>query len=428
MANLTLKTVKAMKGDGKDIVYWDDEEGRFGLRVTARGVKSYVIQYRNAQRISRRLTIGRDGTWTPHQARAEAAELLRIVDRGGDPAESKKADREAITVAQLCDEYMEAARKGTITSASGKPKKASTLHQDESRISAHIKPLLGKRPVKDLTQAHVRRFYEDVAGGKSKRVEATSKKRGKSIVKGGRTAAKRCVGLLGGMITFAVRRGYRAEGLSPAQGIGMAADRRRSFRIELDGWRAFGEKIEAAQNGGECWQALTIARLLTLTGCRKEEIGGLQWSEIDFEGGCLKFKRLANDDDRVKSGTVRPIGKAALLILKAIKPENVNGDAYVFSGAGKTAKPYQGLAKAWKRMGIDFPPHCLRHAFGSAAENDCGIHESTVSALLGHKKKGSVTRDYIMKPDAVLLAAADKISEWIAQAMSPDGNGAQNSV
>ena len=58
MANLTLKTVKALKSDGRDVVYWDDEKGRFGLRITAMGIKSYVIQYRNAQGRSRRLTIG----------------------------------------------------------------------------------------------------------------------------------------------------------------------------------------------------------------------------------------------------------------------------------------------------------------------------------------------------------------------------------
>jgi len=195
MANLTLKTVKALRGDGKDIVYWDDEEGRFGLRVTAKGVKSYVIQYRNAQGRSRRLTIGRDGTtWTPHQARAKAAELLRIVDGGGDPAEGKRADREAITVARLCDEYMQAARSGTVASASGKPKRASILHQDESRISAHIRPLLGSKPVKDLSQAQVRYFYEAVVSGKIARVSLTGKKRGK-VYRYGRS--HRCKALCG---------------------------------------------------------------------------------------------------------------------------------------------------------------------------------------------------------------------------------------
>ncbi|MGO9461831.1 MAG: tyrosine-type recombinase/integrase [Rhodomicrobium sp.] len=429
MPRLTIKTVKAFPVTGADAVYWDEEKKGFGLRITANGAKSYFIKYRNAQGRSRYLTIGKHGDWTPEQAREQASKLLRQVDTGIDPAETKQDARTAITVAQLCDEYMEAARKGAVASPSGKRKKASTLHQDESRISAHIKPWLGKLPVKDLTQAQVHQFYEAVLCGKTARVSVTGKKRGKSIVTGGPTAGKRCVGLLGGMMTFAARRGYRPQGANnPAQRIGMPKDGSRDFRLEAEGWRSFAQKIKAAEDQGMCWRATTIARLLALTGCRKEEIGGLEWSEIDFEGGCLKFKRLSNDDDRVKSGTVRPIGTAALRILKAIKPEGANGNAYVFPSSLATPKPYQGFAKAWKRMGIDFPPHCLRHAFGSAAENDCGIHESTVSALLGHKKRGSVTRSYIVKPDAVLLAAADKISEWIAQGMGLDGYEAQNSV
>jgi integrase len=423
MVALTKRTVDALKSDGKDAIHWDDEDGRFGLRITANGVKSYVIQYRNAQGRSRRLTIGRHGPWTAPQARTKAFEYLRRVDDGQDPAENKRADKAALTISQLCDEYMEAARNGTVASSLGQPKKASTLHMDASRIAAHVKPLLGNKPVKDLTQAQVRKFYEDVAAGKSAKVSLTGKKRGKSIVAGGPTAAKRCVGLLGGMMTFAVRKGYRAEGPNPAQGIGMVADRRREFRLEPDGWRAFELKIQEAEKQGVCWQAATIARLLALTGCRKEEIASLRWDEVDFDNACFKFGKLANDDSRVKSGTIRPIGKTALALLDRVRTEKpTKTDSYVFPGISLSS-PYQGLAKAWKRMGIGFPPHCLRHAVGSAAENDCGLHESTVAALLGHKKRGSVTRGYILKPDAVLLAAADKVSGWIALAMDGPSSG-----
>ena len=79
--------------------------------------------------------------------------VFQLVDQGVDPADLAKTEREAITIARLCDEYMQAARAGMVATRSGKPKRASTLHQDESRISAHIKPLLGDKLVKDLTQA-----------------------------------------------------------------------------------------------------------------------------------------------------------------------------------------------------------------------------------------------------------------------------------
>lgn len=419
---LTKKTVDALTANGRDIVYWDDEVKRFGLRVRSSGAKSFIIQYRNAQGRSRKYTVGqysgKEGTWTPDLAREEAKRLLRLADQGNDPAEAAQSERTAITVSELCDKYMEAARKGTVA-PKGKPKKASTLYVDESRISAHIKPLLGKKLVKDLTQADVRRFYEDVVGKKHANplVKASAKKRGKSIVKGGGTAAKRCVGLLGGMLGYAVLKGYRSEGFNPAHKIGMADDRRRQFRLEIEGWRTYSEAIEAGRQNGEAWQAIGIAQLLALTGCRHDEIASLQWAEVDFQSRCFRFKAA-----RIKGGQLRPIGQAALDLLKNLKPSAAEGkaSAYVFPATrGKEDKPYAGFKKVWKRFGLDFTPHCLRHAFASAAEDDCGLHESTVEAIIGHKKRGSnVTRGYVMKADATLLAAADKVSRYVWQAMT----------
>jgi integrase len=420
--SLTLDNVKALPVTGRDAVHWDARNGRFGIRITANGAKSYLIQYRNAQGHSRRLTIGKHGDWTPDQARIKAASLLRIVDEGGDPAETKKEAREAITIAQLCDEYLQAARKGLVT-ARGKPKKASTLHQDESRISAHIKPLLGSKQVKELTRDQVKHFYNGVVTGKTARVAPTGKKRGKSIVEGGPTAAKRCVGLLGGMMTYAMDHGYRPEGVNPASKINMKADESRKFRLEKDGWRQLGEVIDAASAKGESWQALTIVRLLALTGCRKEEIGSLKWDEVDFQWRCFRFSKALDGGQRVKSGEIRPIGQAALDILaelRALPKPGKRHSAYVFPGTLQNEdKPYQGLAKAWKRMDIPYPRHSLRHAFASAAKVNCGLHNSTVGALLGHSKRG-VTDKYIHKPDDLLLAAADTVSEFIALAMEEE--------
>ncbi|MGA7328400.1 MAG: integrase arm-type DNA-binding domain-containing protein [Rhodomicrobium sp.] len=387
MTKLTLKTIPKLPVTGGDAVFWDDDVTRFGLRITAKGARSYFIKYRNAQGRSRYLTIGRHDPWTPDQARKRAEELLKQADAGLDPAEAKQEAKTAITISQLCDEYVKAAENGLVI-ARGKTKKASTLFQDKSRISAHIKPLLGDKPVRELTRDQVKHFYNAVVMGKTARVAPTGKKRGKSIVEGGPTAAKRCVGLLGGMMTYAMELGYRPDGVNPARNISMRADERREFRLDKDGWQALGAVLETAEEKGECWQAVTIAKLLALTGCRKEEIGSLKWSEIDFENRCFRFANAADGRKRVKSGEIRPIGQAALQILKGLRDASKPGkraSAFVFPGVLQNAdKPYQGLKGAFKRMGIP-SPHNLRHAVASATEVDCKFHESTVAALLGHK-------------------------------------------
>jgi integrase len=77
-------------------------------------------------------------------------------------------------------------------------------------------------------------------------------------------------------------------------------------------------------------------------------------------------------------------------------------------------------------VGAGYTPHSLRHAFASAAD-ELELSELTIAMLLGHAsaRKGSTTRGYISKPDAVLLAAADKVSRHIWQAMSGQGTSAE---
>ena len=65
--------------DGKRLYLWDSDIKGFGLLVLPSGVKSYFYRYRNQERVERRATIGKHGTWTPEQARRRAEEFRRIL-------------------------------------------------------------------------------------------------------------------------------------------------------------------------------------------------------------------------------------------------------------------------------------------------------------------------------------------------------------
>jgi hypothetical protein len=91
---ISKRTVDAFEVGPKERFLWDKELRGFGLRLTSRGAKSYVLQYRMGGREAptRRYTIGGHGSpWTPETARKEAERLLILVHQGIDPVH---ADRE----------------------------------------------------------------------------------------------------------------------------------------------------------------------------------------------------------------------------------------------------------------------------------------------------------------------------------------------
>ena len=139
-----LREVRALVPDSE---VWDAAVPGFGARRRAGTVVSYVLMYRTAEGRQRRYTIGKHGApWTPETAREEARRLLGEVVKGNDPAADKRATRTAMTVAELCDDYMEEAEAGRLLTRVKRPKKASTILSDKSRIEGHIKPLLGRLP------------------------------------------------------------------------------------------------------------------------------------------------------------------------------------------------------------------------------------------------------------------------------------------
>jgi integrase len=410
---LTKRNLECVARDPvRDVFVWDDEVGGFGLRIKPSGVRSFVLQYRNSGGMSRRITLGKFGVLTPDQARKIAKAKLAEVAKGVDPAEERSRERKEMTIRQLCAAYLAAARKGLILGKRGSPKKPSTLYTDQGRIERHILPLLGNKKVRKLQTPDIVRFMRDVAVGKTAANVKTGF-RGRAIVKGGRGTAARTVGLLGGILSFAVSEGIIPS--NPTRGVKRPADARREVRLTQTQYRSFGKAMREAGYDEEDRIAITAMRLLALTGCRRGEIERLQWDEVDLDGCCLRLS------DSKEGKTIRPIGTAARKLLRS---ELANRSSkYVLPG--KSADDhFKGLPKAWLRVlkasKLSLTPHGLRHAFASVA-SDLGYTEPTIAALLGHAS-GSVTSRYIHHLDAALISAADEVSNRIAMSMDNDAD------
>ena len=200
MPKITKRVVDSTKPGGRDVLVWDAELPGFGLRVKPSGTKSYVLQYRNKEGRSRRLTIGRHGPVTAERAREKALRLLADIAEGADPADGKADARKAPTVAELAARYLAEGRVDKPT------KKTSSWEADASNLRRHIVPLLGDRLAVALTAADVARFQADVAAGRSA-ADVRTGPRGRAIVRGGEGTAARSLGTLAAMLEWAVHRG-----------------------------------------------------------------------------------------------------------------------------------------------------------------------------------------------------------------------------
>jgi integrase len=355
------------------------------------------------------------GVLTVDEARALARRTLADVIKGGDPAAQRSEDRRAMTVRQLCRAYLDAAENGVILGKRGQSKKPSTLYADRGRITRHILPLLGSRLVRDLTTPDINRFMHSVAVGKTADDVKTGC-RGRAIVTGGRGTASRTVGLLGGILSFAVTEGVIA--VNPARGVKRPADQRREVRLTVEQYALLGQALGEAAARGENRAAITAIKLLALTGCRRGEIERLRWSDVDLRDHCLRLS------DTKEGQSVRPLGRAAIELISGLAKEG----EYLFPGS-RPDRAFSGLPKAWRRVirqtqSRELTPHGLRHAYASVA-SDLGYAEPTIAALLGHATT-TMTGRYIHHLDAALIAAADAVSNRIAAAL--DGREAAAKV
>jgi integrase len=403
MTALTKRSVDAAAPRETEYLLWCDRLPRFGLRVYPTGRKVYVAQVRVGKAL-RRVKIGPHGVYTVEQARKRAEDIIRAAAEGRDPQREKQEARKALTVAELCDLYLDAARAGLVMTRFGRPKRASTLAIDEGRIARHIKPLIGAIVAKRLRRADVQRMADDIAAGKTAGTVKT-KPRGVAVVTGGTGTAGRVVELLGGVCSWAAKRDL-APDINPAHGVERARGAPKDRVLAAAEMRRLGNAIR----GYEATEPMTAAvvRLIALTGLRRGEACGLRWSEIDELGQCL---RLAE----TKTGrSTRPLGKAALDLLRGLPHEDDAEFVFPRADGAASAEMKRPMAAIFRAAGLgDAHPHDLRRTYASTAANlDYG--DATIAELLGHARRGVTERHYVRRSDPVLIGAADAVAAKIA--------------
>jgi integrase len=386
MSKLTKRTVDATKpATGRDVVLWDREVRGFGLRVKPSGRKSYIVQFRNRQGRSRRLTLGGDGVLTPDQARDRAKDLLAQVSHGADPVTEREKERRAATVAELAELYME---RHLIPK--GKPR---SVVEFRGLLDRHILPALGRLKVSEVTRDDVEALHR--------------KLHSKAVT------ANRAVAVVSAMMILAERWGMRSPGSSPARYVRKYREQRRERFLSAEEMGRLGDALaEAERDASQRPGTILAVRLLALSGMRRTEVLTLKWEYVDLERACIRLP-----DSKTGRKSV-PLGARALDLLASAP--RTEGNPYLCPG-DRPGAPIVGIDKAWARLCrraglVGVRIHDLRHSWASAgAAAHLGL--PVIGKVLGHLST-STTQRYAHLGDDPLRAAADLVSGGIDAAMT----------
>lgn len=155
----------------------------------------------------------------------------------------------------------------------------------------------------------------------------------------------------------------------------------------------------------------TYIHVMADTGVRRGECNGIQWRDIDFNGGSITIRhnlqyspRAGIYDKRPKNKSVRMVyvGERSLDLLRQLRTEQAAScvSKWVFTQEGSPDPlhpdtPTRYFKKLEQRFGIqDFHPHKLRHSFASLAIT-AGADVASVSEILGHADPSTTMRMYV---------------------------------
>jgi len=310
----------------RDEYFWDTELRGFGLRVTPRGVRSYVVQYRLKGRPARRMTIGIHGSpWTPEKARSRAEQILMDVKCGDDPVNAaRKRTRDAIDLE--FSRYVETFTEGYL-----KHEWKDSWRDAKRQLELHVVPILKGRPLPEIEKHEVAKVVQ--------RLRAQS------------ALARNTHAVLRKLFSWAVDQGdLQSSPISAAPPPAKARKRVLSPDEIVAAWQA---SFALDRPMGH------FVRLLFATLQRRSEVAELPWSELSLEGAIWRQEgeRVKNEQDHLV-----PLNGLAVSLLSeiAVRTDKAGAEprwpakGHVFTTTGTT--PISGFSKVKAKLDKEMLP------------------------------------------------------------------------
>jgi len=401
-------------GRGTDTFFWDGDLTGFGVKISPKGSKSYVYQYRASQGDGlpskpRRMGLGACDRLSASAAREKAQQAFAALADGRDPLAKRRAAQSSPTVEALAKDWLaEMERRLKRDDLS-----AGTLSDYESKVRLHIRPAIGKVKLVLLDQARIEAMQE------------TMREKG-----AGEELIKAVLRVASAMFAYAVRQKKMAS--NPTARMGQFEVAKRQRYLSAEETARLGQALEAARESAPHWVA--AAEMLLVTGARKSEILTLKWSQVTDQQFIFKIHKTAR-----QTGDKRlPITSTAAEILKRCEAWRRPGCDFIFPSVlhrniatRKAGKPIQlesgkpmsagGFKRFWARIckaakltGTDaLRIHDLRHSFASVAISS-GDSLALIGRNLGHADPGTTSR-YAHVADTAAAQAAEENAALIAE-------------
>jgi integrase len=393
-ANLTDAMIRKLEPPKTGMaIVWDTEVSGLGIRITAAGAKSFVLNYRNAEGRQRQMTIAsfaNDRSVT--QARFKAKALKRQIEDGQDPLGEKQKVRAAPTVKMLAEYYI----KHNLPR-----KRPSSQVTDKAYLNNHIIPMFGTRNVAGISHRDIVALHRKV----------------KAPIQ-----ANRVLALATTMFNTAIKLEWIDR--NPCKGVERNAEHPRQRYLTSDEISRLMTVLE--QHPGQSANAI---KLLLLSGARKMEVLGATWDQFDLANGVWIKQHATTKQKRVHRV---PLGESALAILHDMRAEAdqlvssnkakgriTKAEPFLFPGRLEPGQSRLYLDKFWalicRKAGIEgCRVHDLRHSFASILASS-GVSLPIIGQLLGHSEPGTTAR-YSHLFDESLRKAANTVGKAVANA------------
>ena len=352
----------------------------FLLKVTPTGRKIFMVAYVAVNGQRRKPAIGRFGEITVEQARMIAQDWLAEVRRGKDPSAERSAARQAPTVKQLFDRF--------IDDYSESRNKPSTVKSNRGYGRRHIVPYLGQMKTPDVTRANIANLM--------KRMSKTP------------TNANRILAVVRKMFNMAEVWGIRPDGSNPCRHVPKFPERGKTRLItdqELRGLYAYLDRAEA--EGLEHPFILLAVRLQFEFAARMSEILELEWAWVDLE------KRRIEWPDSKTGGMSKPMSVEAVPLFETAPRFEVSPFVCpsIFDPRLPMSKHtyYLGWSRILERAGVPHTgTHGIRHRSATDIANS-GVPVKVGIVLTAHKTVTMFMR-YVHIEDEPVRTATDTVA------------------